>query len=213
MNRKGRLLCGALATAFAVLAAACGDEQGGITTPPAQPPATPAAPTGVAATADGNDVTVRWSGTADSFTVERQTTGTAFSSMATGVTGTSYTDAGLQPGTYSYRVIAVAGGLSSDPSDPALVEVSAVDLRADLSGTISGQRTLSPDSIYILSGIVTVDDGGELHIPAGTMIKGNAAVQPSRAHRADRRQDLFDGHRRCAGGPDQLLARGRAPGG
>ncbi len=180
MNRKGRLLFGALATAVAVFAAACGDdEEGGITAPPPAQPQPPAAPTGVAATADGNEVTVRWSGTADSFTVQRQTTGTGFSSIATGVTGTSYTDAGLQPGTYSYRVIAVAGGLSSDPSDPALVEVSAVDLRADLSGTISGQRTLSPDSVYILSGIVTVDEGGELHIPAGTMIKGNAAVQPS----------------------------------
>ena len=178
MNRKGNLFLGVLAAA-AVFAAACGDDSGGGLVTPPTTPEQPAAPTGVTATANGNDATVTWSGSADSFTVQRQTTGTGFASIATGVTGTSHTDAGLQPGTYSYRVIAVAGGLQSDPSDPALVEVSAIDLRADLSGTIAGERTLSPDSIYILSGIVTVDDGGQLHIPAGTVIKGNAAVQPS----------------------------------
>ena len=179
MNRKGRMLFGVLATAAAVFAAACGeDDDSGITAPPPAPEP-PAAPTGVSATVDGNSVTVRWSGSADSYTIERQTTGSGFSAIATGVTGTSYTDSGLAAGTYSYRVIAVAAGLSSSPSDPALVEVTEMDVRADLSGTISGQRTLSADSIYILSGIVTVDDGGELHIPAGTLIQGNAAVQPS----------------------------------
>ncbi len=180
MNRKSNLLVGFLAAASLALAACGDDDDGGITTPP-QAPEPPAAPTGVTATADGNDVTVSWSGSGDSFTVQRQSAGTGFASVATGVTGTSYTDSGVQPGTYSYRVIAVAGGLSSNPSDPALVEVSAVDLRADLSGTIGdGEvRTLHADSIYILSGIVTVADGGELRIPAGTVIKGNAVVQPS----------------------------------
>ena len=175
MNRKPNLLVGLLVAASFTLAACDDDEP--MTAPPAAQ--APAAPTGVNATANGSDVTVSWSGSGDSFTVQRQTAGTGFSSVAQGVTGTSYTDNGVEPGSYSYRVIAVVGGLSSSPSDPALVEVSAVDLRADLSGTINGTRTLHADSVYILSGIVTVADGGELHIPAGTLIQGNAAVQPS----------------------------------
>ena len=63
----------------------------------------------------------------------------------------------MDEGAYVYRVIAVADGMQSDPSDPALVTVVGVDLRTDLTGTISGTRTLNADSIYILRGIV---DGG-----------------------------------------------------
>ena len=179
MNRKGRNFLGALATAVAVFAAACGDDDdGGMTAPPTTPDP-PAAPTGVTATANGNDVTVNWSGSGESYIVQRQASGSSFTQIASGVTSTSYTDGGVAEGAYAYRVIAVAGGLQSNPSDPALVTVEGVDLRQDLTGTISGVVELNPDSIYILRGIVTVADGGELHIPAGTVLKGDVATQPT----------------------------------
>jgi len=59
------------------------------------------------------------------------------------------------------------------PPDPQQV------LEADLSGAITGTRTLHADTTYMLKGIVTVDAGGTLRIPAGTTIKGDVAVQPT----------------------------------
>lgn len=168
-------------TLFAVLAmatiattTACGDDP-----PPVAPPDPPPAPTNVTAAANGNDVTVTWSGQGDTYIVERQAEGASFTQVATGVTATTYLDGGVSEGVYAYRIIAVRDGLQSDPSDPALVTVKGVDPRRDLTGTIAGVRTLDPDSVYILRGIVTVDDGGELHIPAGTLLQGDAATQPT----------------------------------
>lgn len=175
MNHQGRILFGMLTTAVLALATACGDDP-----PPVVPdPDPPPAPTGVSANANGNDVTVTWSGQGDSYIVERQAAGASFTQIASGITATTYMDTGVAEGAYAYRVIAVANGLQSDPSDPALVTVVGEDLRAYLTGTISGTRTLDADSTYILRGIVTVDDGGELHIPAGTLLQGDVATQPT----------------------------------
>ena len=170
MNRRRRTLIGSLVAALAAFVVACGDDD------PVEPDPPPA-PTGVTATANANDVMVRWSGQGDTYIVQRQIAGQNFAEVATGQTGTTYTDEGLEEGVYAYRVIAVKDGLTSEPSDPALVTV--LGIRRDLTGTITGVRTLSADSIYILRGIVTVDDGGELHIPAGTLLQGDAATQPT----------------------------------
>ena len=151
MNRKGRVFLGGLTLAMVAFAGACSDDDPSPTTP-----TTPATPTGVSATANGNDVTINWSGTGDSFIVQRQASGASFSQIASGVTGTSYTDSGVAEGSYGYRVIAVVGGQQSNASDPALVTVEGVDLRQALTGTISASRTLNPDSIYIIRGIVTM---------------------------------------------------------
>ena len=170
MDRKRRGLLWSLTAAMFVVAGACDDDGTGPNTN------TPAAPTNVSALANGSDVTVSWTGTGDSFNVQRQAIGGAFSTVGSGVTGTSYTDTGVPEGTYNYRVIAVVGGNQSNPSDPALVEVGS---RAVLSGAISGDRTLSADSSYLLRGIVTVEDGGSLTIPAGTTVLGDVATQPT----------------------------------
>ena len=175
MNRKNRKSVG-MFLAGAVLTGACNDDS---TTPTPPTSQAPAAPTSVAATVTGNDVAIRWSGTGESYKVQRQASGQGFAQIAQGVTGTSYTDENVPEGSYGYRVIAVANGLDSDPSDPTLVTVDGVDLRRDLSGTINGSRTLNADSIYVLRGIVTVDDGGELRIPAGTLLEGDVATQPT----------------------------------
>ncbi len=129
------------------------------------------------ATATGNDVLVSWTGSASSYTVQRQIAGGAFTEIASGVSTTSYTDAGVAIGTYNYRVIAVDGGRQSTPSDPALVTVGGP--AAELSGTITTVRQLSADTTYTLRGIVTVADGAELHVPAGTTVLGDVTTQPT----------------------------------
>lgn len=50
---------------------------------------------------------------------------------------------------------------------------------AVLSGNISDVRMLSADTAYTINGIVTVEEGGQLHIPAGTHLYGSTEIQPS----------------------------------
>ena len=171
MNRKARMFPRVVFAALAAFAAGCGDDP--------LPPEPPAAPTGVTANANANDVTVGWSGQADTYIVERQPAGGRFTQIAADLTATTYMDEEVAEGAYAYRVIAVEGDLESEPSDPALVTVVGRDPRRDLTGTISGVRRLNADSVYILRGIVTVDSAGELHIPAGTVLKGDVATQPT----------------------------------
>lgn len=178
MNHKAHALTAAFAAVSIASTAACGGDSPVV--PPDPDPQPPAAPTGVTAQADGADVTVSWSGSAGaSYDVERQPAGGSFTSIAMGVAETSYKDSGLAPGAYGYRVVAVSGSLRSSPSDPALVTVEKPILEAGLSGRITETRTLHADTTYILRGIVTVDAGGTLRIPAGTTIKGDVTVQPT----------------------------------
>ncbi len=50
---------------------------------------------------------------------------------------------------------------------------------AVLSGEIGDVRMLSADTAYTINGVVTVEEGGELHVPAGTHIHGSTEIQPS----------------------------------
>ena len=171
---KGRLIPAALALVISI--AACGED------PVDVDPTPPATPTGVSATVTGTSIAVTWTAVdgADTYDVERQdaSTGGAFTIVGADVTGTSYTDDTATPGvTYNYRVVAKnADGSSpaSDP-DPAMVPTN-VEV---LSGSITTDRTLDADLTYIITGIVTVDDGASLTIPAGTLLKGSTSVAPS----------------------------------
>ena len=165
MNRRRLTFTGVLAATLVAFATACGSE---VETVPA-----PSAPT---ATVDGHEVTLSWTGSGDDYHVERQVSGAEFSEVGKSEE-TTFVDMDVPEGAYSYRVIASRDGMESDPSDPTLVTV--MGLRRDLTGRISGTRTLSADSVYVLKGIVTVDDSGELHIPAGTMLIGDVATQPT----------------------------------
>ena len=49
----------------------------------------------------------------------------------------------------------------------------------ELKGEIKGNRTLTADSSYVLSGFVYVVDGAKLTIPAGTIIKGEKSTMGS----------------------------------
>ena len=48
-----------------------------------------------------------------------------------------------------------------------------------LEGDIGGIMRLDADVTYTMQGVVTVLDGAELHIPAGTTILGSTEVTPT----------------------------------
>jgi fibronectin type 3 domain-containing protein len=102
--------------------------------------APPAAPTGLTAILGQNQVILSWtaSGGATSYTVQRATTsGGSYTTVATGLTGTSYADPGLTNGvTYYYVVVAV----NANGSGPVSAEISGtpsplvVQLKFDETG-------------------------------------------------------------------------------
>jgi len=165
-----------IALALAVIVG-CNDDE-----PPTGNMNPPATPTSVATSVSGATIVVTWAAVTDATTydVQRQqaTAGASFTTIGADVTGTTYTDNTPVPGTtYNYRVIAKNANGSSGGSDPAVGLVP--DNVETLSGTISGARTLDASKEYILTGIVTVEDGATLTIPAGTLLMGNVDVQPS----------------------------------
>ncbi len=175
---------GALALSALLVAVGCGEET---TTPPAAPPPpptpppapeAPAAPTNVSASMSGADVVVSWNGEGETYSVERQAVGHGFVELASGISSTSHTDAGVPDGTYNYRVFALSGGLKSAASETALIQVSRT---ASLTGKIEAGmvRELSADTTYLIRGLVTVEEGGTLRIPAGTLLQGDVRTQPS----------------------------------
>ena len=70
--------------------------------------------------------------------------------------------------------LAAACDDSSTPAPLPPVAGSAV-----LSGSITGTRTLSRDTVYVIRGFVYVNSGGVLSIPAGTRIVGDTTVPGS----------------------------------
>jgi len=139
-------------------------------------------PTGVAVAEANGDAIVTWNAVsgATRYIVQRSADNAAYGAIASSVTGTTHTDADVMAGVdYEYRVVAVRGSEQSAPSDEVFFNIAAANPFATLSGTISGTRTLSADTIYTLTGVVTVDSGAVLNIPAGTEIRGDFDVQPT----------------------------------
>ncbi len=172
-NKRWRSTAFALALLAGV--AACGDDDPA----PIVEPDPLAAPTGVNAVRAGSDIQITWSSVtgAESYTVQKQTgVSGSFADLATGVSGTQHTDANPGEGNFLYRVIAVRGSERSPASEQAGI---TVNLRAILSSNITGTRTLSADSIYIMQGVIRVVSGGRLVIPAGTELRGDANVTPT----------------------------------
>ena len=177
----GTLRVTAVAALLALSLGACDDDDN------TNPPATPPAPTGLAAelSDDGTSVEVSWNAVtgATSYVLERAEGSPpgAFTELADTITGTAYTDTDITAGTaYSYHVAAVndagTGNFSSTVTVGGGEPGEAVDT---LTGDISENLALSADTLYVLSGFVKVLDGATLTIPAGTTIVGDTAVPGS----------------------------------
>lgn len=70
---------------------------------------------------------------------------------------------------------------TTDGAKTATCEITVIQAgnQKSLQGEITGNRTLSADSVYLLKGFVYVTDGAILTIPAGTVIKGDKATMGS----------------------------------
>ena len=163
-----------LTLATFIAAAACGDDDG-------NGPEPLPAPTGVTTTQQSlTSIRVSWSAVtgAASYLVQRATGTTpgTFTTLAGNVTATQYDDNTVSAGTtYHYRVAAIAG---SDTSAFSSV-VNRTIGQITISGTITANRTLTSDSVYVLSGFVKVDSGFTLTIQAGTLIVGDTTAAGS----------------------------------
>ncbi len=165
----------ALAAAFAL--AACGDDD-------PSGPSRPNAPFGVTATATGSSsIRVSFTSAAGvtSYSIERAegaagTFGQAGTVQAPATPGSvTFDDTGLKVQTqYRYRVIAVAGTQSSDPSGETSATTLALGAFArDVTGDITASTTWYADTTYTLKGFIHVTNGATLTIQAGTTIRGD----------------------------------------
>jgi len=141
------------------------------------PPAIPPTPTGLTATAGSAQVSLSWNASAGatSYSVYRGTTsnGEGNSALASGLSGTSYTDTGLANGTpYFYKVAAVNGAGTSAQS----TEVSATPTGS--TGTGSPDLVVSsltwiptnPDAGDHVGLTAVVTNQGTAATPAGTIV-------------------------------------------
>ncbi|PWW02398.1 PelA/Pel-15E family pectate lyase [Paenibacillus cellulosilyticus] len=150
---------------------------------------TPAVPTGLAAAAGNAKVTLSWTATpgASSYTVKRGTAVGSYTTVASGLTTTSYADTGLTNGTKYYYVVtaANAAGTSGNSSEVnATPTASSTTLFSDnfedgnTTGWTSTRGTwaLTTSAIsgtYSLNQTDTVNEG---RISAGTSTWGNYSV-------------------------------------
>jgi glucan endo-1,3-alpha-glucosidase len=141
------------------------------------PPAIPATPTGLAATAGSAQVLLSWnaSARATSYSIYRSTTsnGEGTSALSSGVTGTSFTDTGLANGTtYFYKVASVNSAGTSAQS----TEVSATPTGSTGTGLpdlVVSSLTWSPANPNAGDHVVftvVVTNQGTVATPAGTIL-------------------------------------------
>lgn len=173
-----RRFAAATATLALGFAGACGSDSGP-TAPTAMPVIGVSATTGTTA----STVTIGFMSRAgdNSYNIERAegASGT-FSQVGTVPAPPTpgpvrYADANLKPSTlYRYRVITVAGGVTSVPSSEAIVTTLALgNANADITTDITVNRTLYADTVYTLKGFIHVANGATLTIQAGTRILGD----------------------------------------
>jgi fibronectin type 3 domain-containing protein len=120
----------------------------------------PAAPAGLAATADNAQVSLQWNAStgAASYSVLRSTTsGSGYASVASNVTGTTYTDTGLTNGTaYYYVIIATnTGGTSANSSEASATPVALPSpwATSDVGSTGAiGSASRSPSGVFTITG-------------------------------------------------------------
>jgi glucan endo-1,3-alpha-glucosidase len=137
--------------------------------------ATPAAPTQVSATASGTSINLSWTGSsgASSYSIFRGTSsnGESTTPLATGITGTHYTDSGLTSGTtYYYKVAAVNAAGSTQSSE---VSAQAGSSGSGLPDLIVTSVTMNPATPHAGDHVVftaVVKNQGTGATPAGTVL-------------------------------------------
>ena len=120
----------------------------------------PAAPTGLAATPDNAQVSLLWNSStgAATYNVLRSTTsGSGYTSVATGLTGTSYTNTGLTNGTTYYYVVTATntGGTSANSSQVSATPVALPSpwATSDIGSTGAiGSASRSPSGVFTVIG-------------------------------------------------------------
>ena len=170
----------AAAALLAVSLVACGDDDDNT-----NPPATPPAPTGLAATAseDGTSIAVTWNAVtgATGYVLQRAegTPPGTYAQVGGDLTDPSYTYTDVTvDAAYSYRVAAVNDAGTGAFS--GTVSVSTAGERvATLEADVTADRTLFADTLYTLRGFVKVADGATLTIQPGTTIVGDPATPGS----------------------------------
>lgn len=180
-RRPVLLALGALLSAGAL--AACNNDNG--TVGPGTGSAKPDAPTNALATAlSQTSVRITWTGStnATGYVVQRATgASTTFATVsgATPVAGNSFDDTGLAAGTtYSYRVYAVRN-TDTSATFAAIGGGTSARLTVTLAGNLTSNRTLTPDTNYVLSGFYKVRAGATLKILPGTTVVGDTLVAGS----------------------------------
>jgi fibronectin type 3 domain-containing protein len=121
---------------------------------------TPAAPTGLAATPDNAQVSLLWNSStgAATYNILRSTTsGSGYATVASGLTGTSYTDTGLTNGTTYYYVVTATntGGTSANSSQASGMPVALPSpwATSDIGSTGAvGSASRSPSGVFTLTG-------------------------------------------------------------
>ncbi|HUQ15486.1 MAG TPA: hypothetical protein VM094_05490 [Gemmatimonadales bacterium] len=168
----------AAAVLLAVSLTACGDDT---TTPPATPPA----PTGLAAalSADSSTIEVSWNAVtgATGYVLQRAEGAPAgtFAQIGDTLTAATYSDADIAvDNTYSYRVAAVNDAGAGSFSGVVTVAFAG-EAVATIADNITADRTLFADTLYTLSGYIKVASGATLTIEPGTTIVGDPAVAGS----------------------------------
>ena len=173
MTKFERKLIGLTVALVIGAAGACGDDSSG--------PAPLPAPTNVTTAQQSlTSIRVTWSAVtgAQTYLVQRSVgaNSTTFASLAANVAATQYDDNTVTAGvTYNYRVAAVAGADTSAFSSVISRTIGVVTISND----IAANRTLTSDTVYVLSGYIKVDSGVTLTIQAGTKIVGDTATAGS----------------------------------
>ncbi len=159
-------------------AVGCGDDEGGTG------PTGPATPTGVAVQQLSlTSARITWQAVtgADRYILARSAAPnlTTFTDIGgSSLTATTFDDTGLSEGVeYRYRVSAVEGSETSDPS--AEVSFTSGTTSETISENITADRTLTADKVYTLSGFIQVGNGATLTIEPGTKIVGDEATPGS----------------------------------
>ena len=151
----------------------------------------PAAPTGLAATPGDAQVSLSWNASsgAGSYNVKRSTTsGGPYTTIASGVTSTSYTDPGLTNGTTYYYVVSASSACGESASS---VEVSAMPAAAPVPAAPTGLTATAGPGVKKTSLSWTASGGATSYNVKRSTISGGPYATVATGVTATSYSDMF----------------------